>query len=215
MKKHRSRVNSQKTRIRERGQMDQLQSQQTCLYLTNSALHYQNQHMRDAIMKIRGIMSSQTAVIPSHAGMDRTRGDSLQPLVHLPTSPMIAPQNPQSSALQQQLVNLILANLGTQQRPQLDPPDGNMAPQVALALQQELTKNPVLSAALNAGLLQLALPGAGTPSVATHQVNQPPPIPPLQNTTVPSIQHLVDELLRTQGSGLSVSARQTRPSDSQ
>jgi hypothetical protein len=55
VKKARNRINSQRTRERERVQMETLETDKTRLSLSNDALRYQNAHFRDAIQQIREV----------------------------------------------------------------------------------------------------------------------------------------------------------------
>lgn len=52
VKKARNRINSQRTRERERVQIESLESEKTRLSLSNDALRFQNRHFRDAIQQI-------------------------------------------------------------------------------------------------------------------------------------------------------------------
>ena len=131
IKRHRNRVNSQKTRNREREQMDQLQNQKTCLYLANTALQFQNQHMREAIQQVRNHIarnaSVPSSVPPNPQIIAGTQQNTLLQPQTIPAPSMAPPQNP---ALQQQLVQQvvqqILANPGGSLQPQLPTvPTGN------------------------------------------------------------------------------------------
>jgi hypothetical protein len=53
IKRYRNRLNSQRTRVRERIQLDSLESERCRLHLSNTALQYHNKHLRDTIRRIR------------------------------------------------------------------------------------------------------------------------------------------------------------------
>lgn len=55
VKKARNRINSQRTRERERLQMETLEADKTRLSLSNDALRFQNEHFREGIQQIREV----------------------------------------------------------------------------------------------------------------------------------------------------------------
>lgn len=61
VKKARNRINSQRTRERERSQIDSLEAERARLWLSNDAIRYQNKHFREAIQKINEVRSNQRA----------------------------------------------------------------------------------------------------------------------------------------------------------
>jgi hypothetical protein len=62
VKKARNRINSQRTRERERVQIDMLEAEKTRLWLSNDAIKYQCKHMRDAIIQIREYTADPSAL---------------------------------------------------------------------------------------------------------------------------------------------------------
>ncbi|CAJ1959235.1 unnamed protein product [Cylindrotheca closterium] len=133
LQRSRNRVNSQRTRNREREQIEDLNNERTSLSLANSALKYQNQHLRQAIRDIRNHMSSIQAgfqnaalhppvippavMVPSHnpivpavfqSGGTMQPPGMMQPPGTIRTPPTVASQLP---ALEQQLIQQILSQL--------------------------------------------------------------------------------------------------------
>lgn len=61
IKKARNRINSQRTRERERLQIEALESEKARLWLSNDAIKYQNKIFREAIMHLRELQSNLNA----------------------------------------------------------------------------------------------------------------------------------------------------------
>jgi hypothetical protein len=59
VKRARNRINSQRTRERERTQIHSLEAERTRLWLSNDALKYQNSHFREAIRQIHEIQNAR------------------------------------------------------------------------------------------------------------------------------------------------------------
>lgn len=64
VKKARNRINSQRTRERERSQIKSLEAERACLWLSNDAIKFQNRHFRETIaqiLKVRDLKRSRAA----------------------------------------------------------------------------------------------------------------------------------------------------------
>merc|ERR1712166_848873 len=59
VKKARNRINSQRTRERERAQIKSLEAERARLWLSNDAIKFQNQHYREAIGRILEVREMQ------------------------------------------------------------------------------------------------------------------------------------------------------------
>lgn len=87
VKRARNRVNSRRTREREKEQLDRLESERARLWLSNDALRYQNSHLNEAIKRVREHQAQQ---------MQRSEVESTRPTV---------PHNISTAALLAQLRN--------------------------------------------------------------------------------------------------------------
>ena len=64
VKKVRNRINSQRTRERERSQIKSFEAERACLWLSNDAIKFQNRHFRETIaqiLKVRDLKRSRAA----------------------------------------------------------------------------------------------------------------------------------------------------------
>ena len=119
IKRYRNRINSQRTRERERFQLETLESEKSRLFLSNDALRYQNGHLREAIKKIREQLILQvTSMTPSTS--DQTApgphlslsSSLLQPLVAESVGvPQQIPPSEQASAVSRSLLSSLLQPL--------------------------------------------------------------------------------------------------------
>ena len=119
LKRARNRINSQRTRERERQQIETLEAEKSRLWLSNDAIKYQNQHLREAIFKIREIQAQPSlrqnirgVTDPaSQIQIPSLRGGQRQPLVleggaQAGLPPVGVPQN---------LASLMMSNDGSSQ----------------------------------------------------------------------------------------------------
>lgn len=87
LRRARNRINSQRTRERERFQIESLEAQRTRLWLSNDAIRYQNNHIRSAIRKIRELKSGKAGWQP---GTRTTHASASAPTAHT-RAPSISP----------------------------------------------------------------------------------------------------------------------------
>jgi len=93
VKKARNRINSQRTRERERAQMESLEAERERLWLSNDAIRFQNGHFRQAIHQVRELQRVRASSALGSGGLGGRQ-------ISAPT-PSAAELHPSASALHQ------------------------------------------------------------------------------------------------------------------
>jgi hypothetical protein len=133
-KRYRNRLNSQRTRVRERTQLDSMESERCRLYLSNTALQYHNEHLRDTIRRIREhSLRNETSrmSIPSQQAAARTT--SYQPSQNQALQQTATAAGAASSLRRPQ--DLLQQSLQASSRPM----------HTGIAFQHQVTTNPALA----------------------------------------------------------------------